>query len=133
MQISSVRASAIMALVLAVIAGCNSGKPMGEVTGKVTLDGMPVKGLEVNFEPKDPTLGTTAIGYTQADGTYKLHYPGDQQGAPVGDYKVKILGGEPNEETGVRVTIPPKYNSQTELSKTVGAGENKIDFELTSR
>jgi hypothetical protein len=112
--------------------GCNSGTPMGQVQGKVTVDGKPVKGLEVNFQPKDPAIGTTATGYTQADGSYKLHYPGDKEGAPVGDYTVSIAGGETDDETGIKVTIPAKYNSQTELNRTVVAGENKIDFELTS-
>lgn len=117
---------------LATAVGCNSGKPMGQVQGKVTLDGMPVKGLEVNFLPKDPALGTTATGYTQTDGTYKLYYPGDQEGAPVGDYTVSIAGGETSEETGARVTVPAKYNAQTELARTVAPGENNFDFELTS-
>lgn len=113
--------------------GCNSGKPMGRVKGKVTLDGWPVKGLEVNFQPNDPALGTTATGYTQADGTYRLHYPGDKEGAPAGEYTVSIAGGEADEETGVKVSIPAKYNSQSELTRTVVAGENTIDFELTSK
>ncbi len=54
-------------LAAAAAAGCGSGR-LNEVTGTVTLDGRPVPGLEVRFEPNDPAIGTRAIGYTRADG-----------------------------------------------------------------
>ncbi len=113
--------------------GCNS-KRLNEVTGKVTLDGKAVPGLEVRFEPKDPSIGTTAIGYTQADGTYKLHYPGDKTGSPAGEYTVSISGGEGGGVDGAPpVRVAPKYNSETELSATVNPGPNTINFEVTSK
>ena len=121
------------ALLLVALAGCDSGPPMGQVTGKVTLDNQPIQGLEVNFSPQDAKLGTTAIGYTQADGTYTLYYPGSEEGAPAGDYIVSIAPGEGGEEGGPQVQIPAKYNSATELRRTVKPGTNKIDFELTSQ
>jgi hypothetical protein len=119
-------------IVTTLIAGCGSGG-MGEVTGKVTLDGKPVSGLEVKFEPNDPKIGTTAIGYTQADGTYKLHYPGSQTGAPVGEYTVRITVGEADEDTGQQLRVAPKYNAESELSATVKPGDNTFDFEVTSQ
>ena len=91
-------AIALLLLAPVLLTGCGGG--LHEVTGKVTLDGRTVPGLEVRFEPKDPSIGTTAIGYTQADGTYRLHYPGDKHGAPAGDYTVRISGGETEGEGG---------------------------------
>jgi len=111
--------------------GCNSQR-LNEVTGKVTVDGKPVAGLEVRFEPKDPSIGTTAIGYTQADGSYKLHYPGDNTGAPAGEYSVSISGGEGGIDGAPSVRVAPKYASGTELPATVKPGPNTIDFEVTS-
>ena len=69
---------ALALLAMVPVSGCHTG--LNEVTGKVTLDGRTVPGMEVRFEPKDPNIGTTAIGYTQADGSYTLHYPGDKTG-----------------------------------------------------
>ncbi|HTN76803.1 MAG TPA: carboxypeptidase regulatory-like domain-containing protein [Pirellulaceae bacterium] len=118
---------------LLILAGCDNGPKLGEVSGKVTLDGQPIKGLEVSFVPTVAALGTTAIGYTQADGTYTLHYPGDRQGAPVGEYKVSIAGGETDGESGAAVQIPAKYNQQSELTVEVKSGKNTHDFVLTSK
>jgi len=120
---------ALAALAL-LAAGCSQS--LNEVTGKVTLDGKAVPRLEVRFEPKDPSIGTTAIGYTQADGTYKLHYPGDQTGTPAGDYSVSISGGETGVDGAPSAKVAPKFNSETQLSATVKPGPNTIDFEVTS-
>jgi hypothetical protein len=121
---------ALAALTL-LAAGCNDN--LNEVTGKVTLDGKPVPGLEVRFEPKDPKIGTTAIGYTQADGSYKLHYPGDKTGTPAGEYSVSVSGGDGGVDGAPPVRVAPKYNSATELSETVKPGPNTINFEVTSQ
>lgn len=110
------------------VAGCGSG--LNEVTGKVTLDGRAVPKLEIRFEPKDPSTGTTAIAYTQPDGTYRLHYPGDKTGAPAGEYKVTIAGGD--NEGGKPVRVAQKYNSKTELTATIKSGPNVINFDVTS-
>ncbi|MFW6171395.1 MAG: hypothetical protein ACODAD_12960 [Planctomycetota bacterium] len=113
----------------ALLAGCDSGAQMGQVSGTVTLDGEPAPSLEVSFEPKDPSLGTTAMGYTQDDGSYQLHYPGSQTGAPVGEYSVSISPAETDAQTPPP-SIPPKYNTETELSFTVEPGENTANFDL---
>jgi hypothetical protein len=112
------------------LTGCGSG--LNEVEGKVTLDGRTVPGLEIRFEPKDPSVGTTAIGYTQADGTYKLHYPGDKTGAPAGEYTVTITGGDKGGESGPPVRVASKYNSKSQLTATVTSGKNTFNFDVTS-
>ena len=121
----------LVLLTLAVVVGC--GSSIGDITGKVTLDGKELKGIEVNFEPID--MGddvTTGTGYTQADGTYKIHYPGDKTGVPAGEYSVSISGSEVDEESGEQIKIPAKYNRETTLKRTVVAGDNVFDFELTT-
>lgn len=116
--------------VAACATGC--GGRLNEVTGKVTLDGRAVAGLEVTFKPKDPSIGTYAIGYTKADGTYRLHYPGDKTGAPAGEYTVHITGGDEDPD-GQKVRIAKKYNADSALTATVASGENVINFEVTSK
>lgn len=114
------------------LVGC-SGDSMAPVKGVVTLNGKPVAGLEVNFEPiGDPADRTTAIGYTQQDGSYSLAYPGFKKGAPVGDYIVRIAGGESLDD-GTKLRVPPQYNTESTLKETVVAGENEFNFELTSK
>ena len=133
MTLSQVRTLRVAMLSVALsVAGCNTGG-LQDVKGKVTFDGRPVAGLEVRFEPIDPTIGTTAMGYTLADGTYQLHYPGDKTGAPAGEYKVSIGGGDTDGETGKRVRVPAKYNTATELTATVKSGSNTFDFDVTSK
>ena len=121
---------ALAVLPAALLTGCGSGLNEGE--GKVTLDGRAVPGLEVRFEPNDPSIGTTAIGYTQADGTYRLHYPGDKTGAPAGEYTVSITGGDGGGEGRPPVRVAPKYNSKSELTATVTSGKNTFNFDVTS-
>lgn len=113
------------------ITGC--GSELNKVTGKVTLDGKPVQGLEVRFEPVDPNNGTTAMGYTKADGTYELHYPGDNNdGAPPGEFTVHISGAETDGE-GPPVRVAKKYNSKSTLTATVeDGGDNVFNFDVTS-
>jgi hypothetical protein len=127
-QVRVLIALALLATVL--VSGCGTG--LNEVTGKVTFDGRTVPGMEVRFEPKDPSIGTTAIGYTQADGSYTLHYPGDKTGAPAGEYTVTITGGDGEDEGGRPVRVAAKYNSASKLTATVKPGQNTINFEVTS-
>lgn len=135
MNINIVRSLLGLVALAAVVSfvGCGSGVDMGEVTGTVTLDGQPVANLEVNFEPIDASLGTTATGYTQAAGEYELFYPGGKKGAPVGEYTVRIVSAELDEEAGPPIRIPAKYNAESDLIRVVETGDNSFDFELTSR
>lgn len=130
MKIFKPLVTSVLLLVTALTTGCGGG--MSEVTGTVTFDGQTTSGLEVRFEPIDPTIGTTAIGYTQEDGSYRLHYPGDKTGAPAGEYTVHITGGETDEESGERARIAARFNSQSELKATVTSGDNVFNFEVTS-
>lgn len=124
-----VSTAAMITAMLLVAVGCNSGPEIGTVQGTVTVNGQPQGSLEVQFEPKDQK-SATARGTTKADGTYELHYPGNKLGAPVGDYIVRIQGEEVDDPTKI-VSIPAKYNTDSELTAKVEPGQNKKDFQLT--
>lgn len=118
--------------VLICLVGC-SGDGLVPVKGVVTVDGKPMPGLEVNFEPTGDTEGrTTATGYTQKDGSYALAYPGYKKGTPQGEYVVRISGGE-TLDGGAAVRVPAKYNKDSDLTATVSSSSDTFDFDLKSK
>ena len=123
-------------LIIAVCLGCGGGPELGEVTGRVTLDGQPVPGATVTFQPTDGRQPST--GETNENGEYTLVFTEKQAGALVGEHTVAIetfqLGTDAaGEVDDVPERIPARYNISTELQETVNAGLQEINFELTSR
>jgi hypothetical protein len=118
-------------LVMMSAGGCNqSTRPeLGFVHGKVTLDGKPVKGAGVGFRPE--TGARESTGSTDADGNYTLHYIREINGAAIGWHAVRISTGDI--PRGIPELVPEKYNTKSKLRKEVVAGENEIDFALTSK
>jgi hypothetical protein len=81
---------------LAVCTGTSCGrdnKPVS-VTGRVTVDGLPVANAGVVFHPKDGN-GRPARAETAEDGTFKLTTYTEGDGALKGDYRVTIVWDEP--------------------------------------
>lgn len=126
------------ALLFAVIAGCGgSGPEMGSVTGKVTLDGQPLEGATVQFQPVTGEPKSPSSGVTDASGYYELKFTASKDGATIGDHKVTIsktvttedANGNEGEE---KETLPAKYNTKSDLTATVEAGSQTIDFALDS-
>ena len=125
--------------IVACLAGCGgvSDQPeLGTVTGLVTLDGDPLPGATVKFVPES---GRSSVGITDATGRYELQYTNDTPGAKVGPHIVSIStmtagysdeGGSSVESSAEK--IPKRYNEGSTLQETVEAGENVIDFPLTS-
>jgi hypothetical protein len=117
-------------LCLAPLVGCakNDRPPLGGVHGTVTLDGQPLAGAIVTFEPVGPGRGSIAM--TDAQGRYELIYIRNDKGAKVGAHRVQITTSNAN--AGKPELLPPRYNAQTTLSADVKAGDNEINFALAS-
>jgi hypothetical protein len=147
------------------VTGCGGGAEdlpaLGEVTGKVTLNGQPLVGATVIFTPGSGPGSST--GVTNESGEYKLVFR-QAIGAVVGSHKVaisKLNAGDPSlhdqaagtgpdapaaaaasgggghgQSAGATrdpaETIASKYNDATELTAEVKTGINTFDFELTS-
>jgi hypothetical protein len=126
---------AAFALLLALLglAGC-SGKPA--VSGTVSYKGEPVDDGGISFVPVG---GGAAAGAAIADGPYTVE---PARGPAPGQYKVEIYW---NKKTGKTVptpgdqdvkkpetkqAIPPKYNTQTQLTADIKPGRNVLDFNL---
>ena len=126
-------AAALCGIGLLAVAGCggNSERPaLGLVHGRVTLDGHPLKGAFVGFQPKDK--GRESFGHTDENGEYELTYLRDIKGAAVGENFVRITTEKNNDPK--TETVPLKYNKQTTLDFDVKAGENSpANFDLQSK
>ncbi len=135
----------LIALFSVAMIGCSgsSDKPeLGQVHGKVTMDGKPAAGVMVSFQPED---GRPSWGTTNEDGEYTLKYL-DETGAKVGKNLVTIStpnAGEAPEDCskieeggGTADPIPPRYNTlavdNPEMTVEVKPGDNTINFPLTS-
>ena len=127
---------AVVAILALVVVGCSGGGPdLGKVTGNVTLDGKPLQGAIVQFEPKG---GRPSSGTTDSEGNYELNYTFQEKGALLGKHTVRIYPQTEDEEGNqlppdAIVKIPATYNEQSELTAEVEPGSNTCDFELHSK
>jgi hypothetical protein len=117
----------LVIVLLVLLAGCN-GPEFGNVSGKVTLDGEPLVGGTVQFQPDG---GSPAIGVTDEQGRYELKWSSDQGGAPVGKHKVRITSFDESKPR-IKERVPVKFNRQTELIREVTGKAQTHDFELKS-
>lgn len=113
---------------------------LGTVRGTVTMDGKPLPGAKVIFNPKE---GRPSVGTTDREGKYELDYTADIQGAKIGSHTIRIVTAEeeiPGKEGVIdeksnsydQEKIPAKYNVKSTLREEVAPGENTLDFALTS-
>lgn len=113
------------------LAGCwGQGFGVAEVTGTVTLDGKPRKGLMVVFSPNDGQATTLppAYGFTNDEGRYRAIRPGSKPGAVVGPTNVQVLSFDGNTLVANGRPVP-----NTEFPKEIVGGPNVVNIDLTSR
>ncbi|MCA9050747.1 MAG: hypothetical protein KDA89_18540 [Planctomycetaceae bacterium] len=99
---------ASFSLCLALLTGCGDGRPaLVPVTGTVTLNGDPVEGAQVGFEPQDMgDYSRPSIAVTDQQGQFTVGTYGISDGMPVGMYKVSVFK---KEAVG---KLPENYNSE---------------------
>lgn len=119
--------------------GCGSGSDRPElqpVEGTVTLDGKPVNGATVLFQPAN---GRPSKGVTDESGQYELIYRPGVEGAVLGTHKVSIStyrearpdAEDPALQAEQKETIPAQYNVNTTLTAEVKAdNSDPINFDL---
>ncbi len=135
-------------------AGCGQGDgaAFAPVSGIVTVDGQPMAGVIVTFEPQTTHVRAdqraASVGVTDADGIYVLKAGGDQiNGALIGKHRVRLALSEPKLKDELDPTydvqeeakklqgfkqLPKRYNAETELTFEVPAdGTEEADFEVT--
>ncbi|QDS87063.1 hypothetical protein EC9_12390 [Rosistilla ulvae] len=135
--------SLLVSATVTILPGCGSqgGIQRASVEGNVTVDGEPVDVGSITFVPTGETKGP-ATGGKIVDGEYAI----ESSGGPVpGEYLVQITGrrgtgkfkkqeleGEIVETEVTEEMIPEKYRSGSELKRTIEAGENSMNLELTN-
>ena len=139
---------------VAFLFGCGpAGPEMGQVTGKVTMDGSLVTEGSVQFWPES---GRPSRGSIDEDGTFRLTTFKSNDGALVGDHRVTIKStqlSEPQpeiESTAAEIAhfsqkkakpirasrvvwiVPQKYSEfdTSPLVATVKSGDNEINFNI---
>lgn len=119
---------ALVSIVLAAT-GC---RRIVDVTGTVRLDGKPVKGVIVMFDPPAPDQ-PRGVAFTDDSGAYRLRRlgPGSKPGVPAGTYVVKVVSNLESPGSG---QIPAKYFRDSQLSRDVkGPSPHVYDIELSTK
>jgi hypothetical protein len=121
-------------LICPFITGCGSDSDLARVKGTVTLNGQPLEGAIVEFQPTTAD-GSPSSGQTDSKGRYELMYTFDTPGAIPGEHIVTIrTAGTSFDEDGNEMEqeerVPAKYNTHTALKRIVEPTSNTIDFEL---
>ena len=116
------------------LSGCGK-QDRGYLTGTVVVNGEAVGPGTLSFQPVEPDR-PGAVAFFGEDGKYEVMTSGREKGAPVGEYRVLIQGGEDFGAESVgpppESKIPARYNTPdgSGLTVTLEPGKNKRDFEL---
>lgn len=126
-------------------AGCSTGqRDKGEVRGRVTLDGEPLKLGSITLEPVGGSRGELT-GCLVQDGRYELT---GRAAARVGAYRVAVNASptptgrmiqDPSKPPGslspemLGGVVAERFNAATTLRLEVVAGENVADFHVESK
>ncbi|MEW4453673.1 carboxypeptidase-like regulatory domain-containing protein [Bremerella sp. JC817] len=121
-----------LVIALAAIVGCSSGYSSGEklapVTGTVTVNGKPMAGINVMFEPVES--GGASRGTTDDEGKFEVYFTLNEKGAIPGKHHVQFeLKGE-----GVDPNLIPKkyaFGSPGIDAEVKPEGPNDFNFDLT--
>ncbi len=134
---------AVVCGLLLALCGCGASDApeLLPVEGTVTLDGQPLPGAWVIFEPHEPGQTTfSSSATTDAAGHYVLRYNARRHGAVPGQYRVRI-GTEQPERDGpdgkvlpaVPERLPARYHRDTELVVEVSPENQTLDFALSGQ
>jgi hypothetical protein len=126
----------LLAAAIATLAGCGRSDSLPsyqvyEVKGKVLLaDGKPLGGGLITFVSKGD-LPVSPSGVIGSDGTFSLNTGGSGDGAPAGDYKIRVEAPQLQQAApkGRRKPIfPEKYNDEDSSGVviTVRADSNQL-------
>ena len=128
---------ALTFVLAAAVLGCDSGPPMGDVEGVVTVDGAPAAMGAITFTPTDGQRAPA--GCEIKDGKYAVR-------VAVGPCKVelrvpkkigekKLYGNDPHSTSApvFEESLPGKYNDTTDQKHDVTAGRTTKNWDAKSR
>ena len=121
-------------VILLTMAGCG-GADWGYLEGTVLLNGQPAGPGTISLEPMEGDRAGAIASFGE-DGKFAVRSAGRKEGAPTGEYRVLIYGGENfgEEQRGPRTEskIPARYSnpSTSELTVTIERGSQTVNFDL---
>jgi hypothetical protein len=119
MQLRKISFQLLPCLLVIALVGCRGGvsgaKPV-KSDGSVTLDGAPVDGAIVTFEPNDISNGRPATGRTDSKGNFALTTYNTGDGALPGSYIVLVTKPETSTGSG------PQSGNPDEVKKFLQKG-----------
>jgi hypothetical protein len=122
------------AIFLLVVSGCGAAD-WGYLDGTVRLNGQPVGPGTLTLEPVEGDRAGAIASFGE-DGKFSIRSARRKEGAPTGEYRVLVYGGESfgEEQTGPRPKskIPLRYSSPstTDLTVTIEPGNQTVEFDL---
>lgn len=128
-------------VIVLTLMGCSSSEfELAPVSGKVTLDGKPLSGAGVVFQPRaqgdSRDAGPTSIGTTDEQGRFSLRVNTDnREGAVIGEHTVLISTSatiDPVDDS-VRPSkelVPLKYMDGSLRCTVSAGGTDNANFEL---
>lgn len=122
------------------LAGCVPRLDLAPVSGVVTLDGQPLTGVHVSFQPvrsNAGAMGMGSYGRTSSDGRYDLRLvEPDLPGAIPGLHRVRIRrvadADLPDDAPTAEDRLPSRYRDGTLMFEIPAAGTSSADFALQS-
>lgn len=112
------------------LAGCSSGRPLHDVRGTVTLDGVPLAEGHISFDPADGVGGAQSGDIKDGEFFVKTE---------AGPKRVEIRASRPSKTPGpdggpdFTQFLPARYNVKSELTTTIAPGKNRPTFALTMK
>lgn len=119
-------------LALSVGVGCHSQPAVYDVTGTVSLDGVPIEDGEIVFVAAD---NGTAPGASRIErGAYSLKLSAGKKKVKIAASR-KVPGkGAMGDDFVYQSYVPPQFNEQTTLEAEVAPGAaNRFDFKLDTK
>ncbi len=121
--------------------GCGKGPSLAPVSGRVTMDGMPLADAHITFQPvgdpQNPYPGPASYGVTDSQGNYTLRLiDSDRPGAIVGKHQVTITPKESavsRSDADYYQELPPSKKPQTVEFEVPVGGTDRANFDLRSQ
>ena len=104
---------------------------MGDVQGRVTLNGQPLSEGAVRFIPVNGDTPTT--GGTIRDGKFQVQVPVAKQRVEISSNTVDLEKTPPNatgDQIVMKILVPERFNIHSELTLDVVSGLNEPVYDL---
>ena len=134
------RRRTLLLLLLAAL-GCNWNSGIVPVSGSVTLNGQPLVGASVSFQPVSPRenerpAASGSAGKTDVTGHFTLRLiDPDQEGALIGKHTVTITTAAGAKSDGAAANgerVPKTWRDGSQTFEVPAGGTNTANFDLKS-